>query len=110
MESIIVNGVTYVPQNPDSNYVVIRSRDAGVFAGYLESHENGTVVLKNSRRIYYWDGAATLSQLSQEGVSNVKNCKFPIEIPRHTIVGVCEIIPSTEKAKASIASVPIWKA
>ena len=91
-------------------YVVVRSRDAGVFAGYLEENlGNGEVVLRESRRIYYWKGAATLSQLSQDGVKNVSECKFPMEMPRHHIIGCCEIIPATEAARLSIASVPVWK-
>ena len=93
-----------------SQYVVVRSKDAGVFAGYLEENlGNGEVILRDSRRIYYWKGAATLSQLSQEGVKIVSECKFPMEIPRHHIIGCCEVIPCTEEARLSIKSVPIWK-
>lgn len=112
MNSIIVNGATYVPEKkPTGHYVVIRSREAGVFAGYLEAeYEHGSVVeLRESRRIYYWDGAATLSQLALEGVKKVSNCKFPQALPHHKIVGVCEIIQATEAARLSIAAVPVWK-
>ena len=89
--------------------VLIRSADSGVHVGYMESKVGGEVTLVNSRRIYYWDGAATLSQLSQDGVSKPDNCKFPAAIPQITVLGVCEIIPVTEAAWESISNVKEWK-
>lgn len=113
LNEVIIDGVKFVREKGRSgNYVVIRSRDAGVFCGYLESEssDSSVVELSESRRIYYWDGAATLSQLALEGVKKVSNCKFPEALPSHKIIGVCEIIPATEVARLSIASVPVWKA
>ena len=89
--------------------VVIRSKSAGVFAGRLLSKDGQEVKLANARRLWYWSGASSLSQLSQEGVSNPNNCKFPMEVPEITILEVIEIIPMSESAKKSIDSVPIWK-
>lgn len=111
MDSVIVNGVKYLREKSvdPKPWVVIRSRDAGVFFARLVKEENGRVELENSRRIYYWDGAATLSQLAMEGVKKVSNCKFPREIPTHVVFGVCEIIPATEEAVKSIQSVPVWQ-
>lgn len=111
MDSVIINGVRYFREQAvdPKPWVVIRSRDAGVFLARLIKEENGRVELENSRRIYYWDGAATLSQLALEGVKKVSNCKFPIELPKQTVIGVCEIIPATEEAVKSIQSVPVWK-
>lgn len=111
MDSVIVNGVRYLrEQTADQKpWVVIRSRDAGVFFARLIKEENGRVELENSRRIYYWDGAATLSQLALEGVKKVSNCKFPEELPNQIVLGVCEIIPATEAAVKSIREVPVWK-
>lgn len=108
---IVINGVTYHAEKASDPkpWVVIRSRDAGVFFARLVKEENGRVELENSRRIYYWDGAATLSQLAMEGVKKVSNCKFPEELPSQIVLGVCEIIPATEAAVKSIQSVPVWK-
>ena len=66
--------------------------------------------MKNARRIYYWTGAATLSQLSQEGTSSPETCKFPKSIPEVLLLGVIEIIPMSQKAVDSISSVKIWSA
>ena len=93
-----------------NKHVIIRSSDAGVFAGTLLSKRANEVTLSNARRIWYWEGAASLSQLSQEGTTLPDKCKFPMEVPLITIIGVCEIIPTTEKAKKSIDSVPLWQA
>lgn len=90
-------------------YVIIRSDRAGVFAGYLESRVGGEVVLQQCRRLWYWDGAASLSQLSIDGVSKPQNCKFPEEVERAEILGVIEVLPVTEKARKSIACVGVWR-
>ena len=89
-------------------YVLARSRDAGVFAGYLESRNGQDVVLRNARRIWYWSGAASLSQLAVDGTSNPKECKFPVPVDRVELLQVCEILDVTPAAKKSIESVPVW--
>src|SRR3990172_5503597 len=90
-------------------YVIVRTYSAGVFAGTLNSQEGQTVVLKDARRLWYWSGAASLSQLAMEGVKNPDRCKFPCEVDRVELFQVIEILDVTEQAKASIAAVPIWK-
>lgn len=92
------------------DYVIVRSDKAGVFAGYLDSKEGSEVGLTNARRLWYWEGAASLSQLAVDGVSKPEGCKFPTAVPYVRIFEVIEILSVTEKAKASIASVKEWKA
>lgn len=92
----------------DEDYVIIRTYSAGVHAGYLHKKEGNEVVLKNARRIWYWDGAATLSQLAVDGTSKPENCKFPCAVPEVTIQWI-EIIPCTKKAKDSIEGVKVWE-
>jgi len=93
----------------EHKYVIVRTYSAGVFAGYLESQSGQEVVLTKARRIWYWEGAATLSQLAMEGTSKPQNCKFPIEVEEIKLLQAIEIIPTTQKAQDSIASVPVWK-
>jgi hypothetical protein len=64
--------------------------------------------LKDSRRLWYWSGAASLSQLAVEGTKKPLECKFPVAMPEQEVTGVLEIIPVTAAAKASIDSVPVW--
>lgn len=90
-------------------YVLIRANRAGVFAGYIESTKNQEVIMTEARRLWYWDGAASLSQLAMEGVKKPENCKFPIPIERIKIFDVIEIIETTKKAEKSIKGVSVWQ-
>ena len=89
-------------------YVMVRTYNAGVFAGTLDSRKGKEVVLLNARRIWYWAGAASLSELATRGTSKPNECKFPIEMPRVVLTEAIEIIDVTPAAKASIAGVPPW--
>ena len=91
-------------------YKIVRTYSAGVFAGYLESRNGQEVVLKDARRLWYWKGAASLSQLAVEGVKCPAECKFPIAVSSVTLLQAIEILDVTESAKKIIESVPIWKA
>ena len=93
-----------------SKDVIIRTRSAGVFAGQLESLKDNTATLTNARRLWYWSGAASLSQLSVEGVKNPGSCKFPVTVPSVILPEVIEVLPVSAKARASIDSVPVWSA
>lgn len=92
-----------------TKHVIIRATNAGVFAGYLLKKTGDEVTLKDARRIWRWEGAATLSQLAMEGTKDPANCKFPQTVDEITILGVIEIIPTTKEAQDSINSVPVWK-
>ena len=89
--------------------VIIRADRAGVFFGTLEEKEGNEVRMSNVRRIWYWDGAASLSQLAVDGTSAPDNCIFTITVSEMVITGVVEIIPCTEKAIKSIEGVKEWK-
>lgn len=93
--------------------VIIRADRAGVFFGTLVS-KNDTVAgveveLKDCRRLWYWDGAASLSQLAVDGVSAPERCKFTVVVPQMIVMQVIEIIPCTDKAIKSIDTVATWK-
>jgi hypothetical protein len=90
-------------------YVVVRTYSAGVFAGELESRKGQEVVLRNARRIWYWAGAASLSQLAQEGTSKPQECKFPCAVDRVELLQAIEILDVTPAARQSIEGVPIWR-
>lgn len=114
-KSVLIEGTEYVPKSELAAsseglpYVIVRSRDAGVFAGYLKSRDGAEVHLQNARRIWYWDGAATLSQLANNGTSKPNNCKFPAAVSEITVLGVCEIIQASEEAQQSIEGVAVWE-
>ena len=90
-------------------YVIIRTYSAGVFAGYLESREGKEGVIRKSRRIWYWDGAASLSQLAMEGTNAPANCKFACVVEKMEITEIIEVLHATEAARCNIEGVQIWK-
>lgn len=98
------------PKVDGMEYCMVRTYSAGVFAGYIESRQGKEVVLRKARRIWYWDGAASLSQLAMDGTIRPKYCKFPTEVDKVILTESIEIIPITEKAKKSIDEVPVWNA
>lgn len=91
------------------DYIICRTYSAGVFAGTLVSRNGQEVELKQARRLWYWDGAASLSQLAMEGVTKPENCKFPCEVSSVVLLNAIELLPVTTQAKKSIAQVAIWK-
>lgn len=91
--------------------VIIRTNKAGIFFGEIASLDevNQVARLTNVRRLWYWSGAASLSQMCMEGVKFPENCKFSMTVPSMTVFGVIEVLPCTEKAVKSIEGVGIWK-
>lgn len=93
-----------------AKHVIVRTYSAGCFAGLLESKDGQEVILKDARRLWYWSGAASLSQLAVSGTSNPSGCKFPAAVPRVTLPQAIEIIETTPQGQKSIEAVPEWKA
>lgn len=89
--------------------VIIRGSRSGVEFGTLFAQNGSEVTLENARRIWYWSGAASLSQLAKDGTSNPTDCKFTVTVDSITILDAIEIIPCTDKAIKSIEEVNTWK-
>jgi len=89
-------------------YVICRTYSAGVFAGILASRDGREVVLTDARRVWYWRGAASLSELSMRGTSDPRGCKFPGPVGEVLLTEAIEILPCTAQAEQSIRSVPEW--
>ena len=93
-----------------NQFYIIRAAKAGVFFGRIKERNGNEITLTECRRIWYWKGAASISQLAVEGVSDPRLSKFTVTVPEMTVLGVIEIIPCTDKAVASIQGVPVWRA
>lgn len=91
-----------------NKYVICRTYSAGVFAGNLVSRKGQEVVLSNARRLWYWSGSSSLSELAMKGTNDKNNCKFPCEVQRVELLQVIEILDCTKEAEESIKSVPVW--
>jgi hypothetical protein len=117
-QSIELNGVKYVRKAEEQvkvvdgkEYSIVRTYSAGVFAGWIDvDHVGECGIVYDARRIWYWAGAASLSQLAVDGTSKPEECKFPCEVEQVKLSNIIEVIPCTEKAMKSIEEVPVWTA
>lgn len=91
-------------------YVLVRSGDAGVFFGELKERDrfNCLVVLNNCRRVHYWEGAASLNQMSVDGL-DTQSSRVSVVTQNHEVCGVCEVLELTDKAKEVLYSAREWK-
>jgi hypothetical protein len=93
-------------------YKIVRTYSAGVFFGDLDedSRKKGGKrgIVRNARRLWHWEGAASLSQLAQEGTSKPNGCKFPVAVEEIELTEIIEVLSVTSKARASLDSVPVW--
>jgi hypothetical protein len=117
LKEITLDGISYIRKDCTEEmaekfegleYKIVRTYSAGVFAGYVKSRIGQEVKMINARRLWYWDGAASLSQLAMEGVTKPENCKFamPVDV---LLINAIEIIDVTQRAKENIEKVLIWK-
>ncbi|KKK57186.1 hypothetical protein LCGC14_3057000 [marine sediment metagenome] len=116
-KEVKIDGITYVLKDSlekaekldGMDYVLVRTYSAGVHFGYLEKRDGKEVTLRKSRRIWYWKGACSVSQIAVDGVTAPDECKIAIEVDSITLIEAIEIIPITEKAKINLQNVQIWK-
>lgn len=120
MKEIEINGEKYIKASEieilekaesfdGMEYCIVRTYSAGVFAGYIESRNGKEVTLRKVRRIWYWDGANSLSQLAKDGTCKPNECKFAVEVNKIEVTEAIEIIECTKKAQESIQGVQEWK-
>lgn len=123
METMTINGEEWVkkstiPQGEEREmsvnldglrYCVVRTYSAGAFAGYVKERNGKEATLLKARRLWYWDGAASLSELAMHGVALPEKCKFPCAVEEMELTEVIEVITATVKARKSIEGVKEWK-
>ena len=118
INEISINGVDYVrkgteqtpaPEVDGMPYVIVRCESAGVFAGYLKERNGEEATILRARRLWYWSGAASLSQLAVDGTKKPGDCKFPTEVSQIEVTRVIEVLQVTAKAQESIQGVAIWQ-
>lgn len=89
--------------------VIVRGDRSGIFFGTLAAKNGREVKLEKCRRLWYWDGAASISQIAQEGVKRPENCKFTVIVDEIIIMDAIEIILCTDTAIKNIEDVRVWK-
>ena len=99
--------------NSDLPYVIIRSANSGVHAGYLISRDGDSVALQNSRRLWCWVVAkmtgrlASLSEVAVYGInSKDSRSRIGVVVPQTRILGVCEVLWASLPSQQSIEEAP----
>jgi hypothetical protein len=93
-------------------FYIIRTYSAGVWFGNIQKLDGAIAIVLNARRLWYWAGAASLSQLATEGTKNPNGCKFTVTITDEEGVylpQVIEALPCTKEAVENIKAVKEWK-
>jgi len=85
---------------------VIRTYSAGVHVGEVMAVSDSNVELKDSRRIYSWSGAFTLSAVSQNGIASTSKVACPV--PTLYLMDAIEILPCSEIALENIMSQVVY--
>ena len=93
----------------ERSYFIVRGDRSGVFAGEIESRNGQEVKMRNVRRLWYWDGACSISELALSGTQKPDKCKFTVVVDEITLIDAIEIIPTTEEAEKSIKGVKVWR-
>ena len=89
-----------------NKYVVVRTYSAGVHCGTLVAQKGKAVILKNSRRIWQWTGAFTLSEVSQKGISGGR---VSCTVPTIALTEAIEIIPCSATGKKSLLTIAEYR-
>lgn len=84
-------------ENLIGEYVVVRTVSAGVHVGIVQELDKDICMLSSSRRIWSWEGAFTLSEISKNGLAETS--KLSVAVDEIYLTGVVEIIPCTYTAR-----------
>lgn len=93
-------------------HVIVRTHSAGVWFGIVKELSGSVIIITEARRLWYWSGAASLSQLAIEGTKKPGSCKFAMTINSEDGVylpQVIEVLPCTSEAINNIKAVKEWK-
>ena len=84
--------------------VVVRTINAGVHIGRMESRKGDEIVLSQSRRLWRWGGANTLNEVAIKGVSTAEVTRLSEPVESITVLQVIEIIPVSKAAEANLTT------
>lgn len=90
--------------------IIARIDRAGVFHGTLAAKDAETTTMTDVRRIYYWRGALSVTDMSVTGVKAGSKVTVPAKRVEFETTKVVELIECTDEASKSIESIEPWKA
>ena len=87
------------PASIVGEYVIARCSAAGVHAGIVESTDAHHTVLRDARRIWYWTGAASLSEIAAA-----------VPLLRLRDGDIAELIVCLPEGRRSVEGAATWRA
>jgi len=92
-------------------FVIVRTDRAGVHMGFLKecSPVNGfhDVTLVNTRRIWSWSGANSISDLANQGSKKPSDCKITAPVIENKMMAI-EVIEVSKLGKENLDAIPYW--
>jgi hypothetical protein len=95
----------------EDDYIIVRCRDAGVWAGNYQYHKDNAVCIKNGRRLYNWTPVTgmTLSACAITGVNDYKSKLSDAILAPVLLNNFCELLHCTISAENTIKGAKQWK-
>ena len=84
-----------------NDFVIIRTQNMGVHFGRLVERQGSRVTLTEARRIWSWSGALSCSELAMSGP---KSGKISVAVDENDLLGVGEVIKSSEVIAKKLAA------
>lgn len=88
--------------------VIARISRAGVFHGTLDHIDNDIIRLKDSRRIYRWEGALSVTDMAANGLTGGR-ISAPVSKVEFITDAVIELNECSDEASRSIEAIKVWK-
>ena len=89
--------------------VIARIERAGVFMGVLDYIDGDIVRLKDVRRIYYWEGALSVTDMAVNGIRRGR-VTVAVGVAEFNRGELIEINECTEKAVERFKAIAPWRA
>lgn len=88
--------------------IIARIDRAGVFHGTLDYIDNEIIRLKDTRRIYYWNGALSVTDMAAKGLTGGR-ISIPVTTVEFMSDKIVEINECSDEATKSIEAIKPWK-
>ena len=88
--------------------IIARIDRAGVFHGTLDYIDGEIIRLKDARRIYYWNGALSVTDIAAKGITGGK-VTIPVSTVEFMSDKIVELNECSEESTKSIESINAWK-
>lgn len=90
----------------NGKYCIIRSRDQGVMAGYVEGVFGRTVKLREARQLYSWSSNFVLVELASIGPRKDSEQRYSVPSSEPVLMlEACGVIPCSPEAEKKIKAI-----